>query len=113
MTLFRIFLATLFLVVTIYTIIVIANVGPNLFPAAIGGVQAMGWQGQFNLDFLTFIMLIGVWIAWRHQFTPAGLLLGLCICGGMIYLAAYLLVISVQADGDMKEILLGRQRAKA
>ncbi len=110
MTLFRAFLVVQFLVVTIYTLIVVANVGPNLFPAAINGVQAMDWQGQFNLDFLTFVLLAGLWIAWRHNFTPLGIVLGLCIFGGMIYFAVYLLVISFQTNGDMKQILLGQER---
>jgi hypothetical protein len=35
----------------------------------------MSWSGQFNLDFMTFLGLSAVWVAWRHQFTRGGVAL--------------------------------------
>jgi hypothetical protein len=72
----------------------------------------MGWPGQFNMDFHAFLILGSVWLMWRHHFSPLGLLFGLCIfAGGAPFLCAYLLVASFQAKGDVKELLLGKQRA--
>jgi hypothetical protein len=59
-------------------------------------------------------LLIVLWVAWRHQFSSAGLGLGvLALFGGSLFLSAYLLVVSGQAKGGMKEILLGKARAAA
>jgi hypothetical protein len=75
-------------------------------------VMAMTWQGQFNSDFIGFLTLTGVWLAWRHHFSPAGLLLGVCgFFGGVLFLCGYLLVASYQAEGDINVLLLGKQRA--
>jgi hypothetical protein len=51
-------------------------------------------------------------VAWRHQFSAAGLGLGLvAVFGGMLFLAVYLLVAGVPARGDLRVLLLGAQRA--
>ena len=113
MTFFRLLLGIFFLVMSAYTVVTISNEGPNLLPAAISGVQAMGWQGQFNVDFSMFVVLLGLWIAWRHHFTPGGIALAFCIGLGMIFFAAYLLYLSYQTNGDVVEMLIGSERAKA
>jgi hypothetical protein len=60
-----------------------------------------------------FLTLSGLWLAWRHHFSPTGLLLGVIgIFGGMGFLVPYLLVASFQANGNVKELLLGRDRAR-
>ena len=33
----------------------------------------MKWFGQFNLDFMGFLILSAIWVAWRNQFSAAGL----------------------------------------
>ncbi len=109
---FQILLIVFFLIMTGYTIATVANEGPNLFPAFFSALEGMGWQGQFNLDFFLFLVIVGLWIAWRHSFRPVGILLGLCITGGMIFLSAYLLVISFQTNGDMRAMLLGNHLQK-
>ena len=51
-------------------------------------------------------------LAWRHHFTPGGLALGvLGFFGGISVLAPYLLLASYKANGDIKVILLGKDRA--
>jgi hypothetical protein len=58
------------------------------------------------------LLLSALWVAWRHRFSSAGLLLGvLAIFGGSLFLTAYLVIVTGQAKGDMKEVLLGRTRA--
>ena len=60
------------------------------------------------------LSLSALWVGWRHQFTAAGLLLGLlAFLGGASFQCIYLLVVSLQAKGDMSEILLGKARAAA
>ena len=74
----RILLATILAVIAIYTVVVVANHGLGLLPIFFGDIAAMTWPGQFNLDFLGFLVLSGTWLAWRHDFSPGGLLLGVC-----------------------------------
>ena len=74
----------------------------------------MGWPGQFNVDFLSFLTLSALWLAWRHHFSPVGLAFGvLGFFGGSFFLSAYLFFASLNANGDMKELLLGKERAKS
>ena len=74
-------------------------------------MAAMGWPGQFNLDFTSLLTLSALWVAWRHQFSGGGVALGLlAFFGGGMFLTTYLFVVSAQAKGDMKEVLLGKAR---
>ena len=112
MTLFRIFLVTIIAAVGVYTAIVIAHHGMGLYPIFFGDIAAMSWPGQFNLDFLCFLIMSGVWVAWRHAFSVGGLVLGFAAFNlGAPFLAAYLLVESYRNEGDSAAILLGKARA--
>ena len=114
MTLFRLFLATCLIVITGYTSVTVANHGLDLLPVFFGDMAAMAWPGQFNLDFFCFLLLSGLWVAWRHQFSAAGLGLGLiAVFGGMPFLSAYLLIASFKTKGDIKAMLWGEARAQA
>ncbi|MEQ1785039.1 MAG: hypothetical protein ABMA14_27150 [Hyphomonadaceae bacterium] len=109
---FRILLVLILLVLTGYTAIVIANHGWNLLAVFFGDMAAIAWPGQFNLDFMGFLTLAALWTAWRHDFSAAGLLLGLvAFFGGMMFMTVYLLIASGTAKGDMKVVLLGARRA--
>ena len=113
MTLFRLFLATCLTAILVYTGLTITNHGANLFPVFFGDMAKMAWPGQFNLDFTTFLLLAGLWVAWRHHFNPNGIALGVvAIFGGMLFLSAYLLVHSFKTGGDIKALLLGEARAR-
>ncbi len=112
MTGFRALLSAIFLVVVAYTLVVIANHGLGLLPIFFGDIAEMRWPGQFNLDFFGFLILSGLWLAWRNDFSPAGLALGV---GGLFlgvpFLTAYLLWASFACDGDVRVLLLGERRA--
>ncbi len=111
MTLFRIYLAAWIVGIAGYTAIIIANHGLDLLPIFFGDIAAMAWPGQFNLDFFAFLCLGGLWLAWRHHFSPTGLALGSFIfAGGMPYVAAYLIFHSYRCGGDIKVLLLGEGR---
>lgn len=113
MTLFRAFLATCLIVIAAYTTITIAHHGANLLPVFFGDMAKMEWPDQFNLDFMTLLMLSGLWVAWRHQFSASGIALGvLAVFGGMLFLSIYLLIHSVKTQGDMKALLMGEERAR-
>ncbi len=112
MMMFRLFLAGCLCAIIGYTAVTMANHGPDLLPVFFGDMAAMGWPGQFNLDFFTFLLLSGLWVAWRHGFNAAGLLLApVAVLGGMLFLSAYLLIISVTTGGDVRRMMLGEARA--
>jgi hypothetical protein len=105
---FRGLLVAMFGVLLVYTAVVIANHGWNLLSIFFGDMAAMTWPGQFNLDFMFMLVLSGLWVAWRHRFSAAGLVLGvIAVFGGALFLSIYLLVVSLRAKGDMHEVLLG------
>lgn len=112
MILFRLFLVACLVVIVPYTAVTIANHGMGLAPVFFGDIAAMGWPGQFNLDFFCFLLLSGLWVAWRDRFRPAGLALSVvAVFGGMPFLATYLLVLLARNGGDMRTVMLGRERA--
>nr|WP_070959151.1 hypothetical protein [Hyphomonas sp. Mor2] len=114
MTLFRLFLFAFLIILLVYTLMVGAAHGWNLIPPFFAEIQAMTWQGQFNLDFMGFLLLSALWCAWRNDFSPLGL--GLAVLGatgGILFLSTYLLILSLQTGGDIKAILLGPRRAQA
>jgi hypothetical protein len=108
---FRVFLAVIFVAIVAYTAITISNHGWNLLPVFFGDIRAMTWQGQFNFDFMGFLLLSGLWVAWRHQFSAGGLLLGLlAVFGGILFLSLYLFVASFSSKGNVQELLMGKSR---
>lgn len=112
MTAFRAWLIVIFVSIAAYTAIVVAAYGMNLFPYFFGDMAKLGWPGQFNLDFLFMLSLSGLWVAWRHAFSGAGIALGLlAFFGGAFFLSAYLLFALRDARGDTRVLLLGRTRA--
>lgn len=113
MTLFRVFLAACLIAIAGYTAVAFARHGAGLVPIFFGDMAKLTWPGQFNLDFTTFLMLSGLWVAWRHHFSPSGLALGaVAVVGGILFLAPYLLIHSFKTQGDVKALLLGEARAK-
>lgn len=111
MMLFRIFLGAFLLTLLAYTVVVINNHGMQLFPAFFGAIFSMNWFGQFNLDFLGFLALSAIWVAWRNQFSTAGLGLSvLAFFGGMTFLPIYLLYLIAKSQGCIATVLLGNER---
>ncbi len=112
MLFFRGLLIAFFVVIAVYTAIVISNHGMGLLPIFFNDIVSMTWPGQFNLDFLTFLVLSATWLAWRHNFSLQGLLLAVCgALGGMLFLSAYLLYLTYQTKGNIREVMLGKSRA--
>lgn len=101
--------AIMFTCILGYTIIAISNDGWNLVPIFIGSLISMTWQGQFNADFVCYLMLSALWIAWRHNFSNGGIVMALAasLCG-MLFFAAYLFVQAGKANNDLVTLLLGQ-----
>jgi len=107
MLIIRLLCVVIFASLTVYTAPVLMA-EPNLFPAFFGAIVGGGWQGQFNLDFLVLLTLSGLYVSWRHRFTPAGLALGLlAFLGGAMFLSVWLFVQSFRCDGDVRKLLVG------
>ena len=114
MTLFRLVLIAIITFVGAYTVAVVGQHGMDFVSPFFGDIAEMGWPGQFNMDFSALLVLCAVWLMWRHHFSGAGLLLGtLIFVLGAPLLCGYLLIVSFQADGDIKELLLGKTRCSA
>jgi hypothetical protein len=72
-----------FLVIAGYTLVVVANHGLHLLAVFFGDMTRMQRPGQFNLDLMCLLLLAGLWASWRHQFSVAGVVLGLvAVFGG-------------------------------
>ena len=111
MAAFRILLIVLFAAIFAYTAIVAAHHGLGLLPIFFGDIRAMAWPGQFNVDFMSLLTLSALWLAWRHHFSALGLMLALLgFFGGGLFLSLYLFIASLQAKGDVKVLLLGKER---
>lgn len=106
---FRIFLILSWVILAGYTGVVISEHGLNLLPVFFGDMQAMGWPGQFNLDFMIFLALSALWTAWRNNFSAVGIGLAvIAFFGGAGFLLPYLFILSVQGRGNIRIILTGR-----
>jgi hypothetical protein len=107
MMLFRIWCVLIFAALSAYTAPVFMA-DPNLFPPFFGTIQAGGWQGQFNFDFMFMLTLSGLWVGWRHRWTAGGSALALlAFLGGASFLSVYLLVQSLRCRGDVRQMLVG------
>lgn len=73
MTLFRALLVFMFLGLAAYTGLAVMNDGINLISPFLRDIASLGWPGQFSADFLTYLWLSALWIAWRHKFSAAGI----------------------------------------
>ena len=113
MTAFRILLVILLIAVVTYTIPVVIEEGlSSLLPTFFRDILTMTRPGQFNFDFLGFLILSATWTAWRNQFSAPGLGLALvALFGGIPFLTTYLLYLSYQTNGDIRVMLLGEARS--
>jgi hypothetical protein len=105
----RIFLGSAWLLLLGYTSLVIGSHGMGLMPIFFGDMAAMGWPGQFNLDFMLMLCLSALWTAWRSRFSPIGLILAIfAFFGGAGFLLPYLLILHIRKRGNWRAILTGR-----
>ena len=108
MNLLRAGLILMFATLATYTILVVLSDGIDLVSPYFGDIFAIGWPGQFNLDFLCYLILSATWVAWRHRFSSLGMLLAaLALVGGILFFAPYLLVTIHRSKGSVELMLTG------
>ncbi|WP_306113371.1 MULTISPECIES: hypothetical protein [unclassified Roseovarius] len=108
MTFLRNFTLVLFLAITAHTLYTGIVYGWNFVSVFLAVLFSLTWQGQFALDFLCYLMLSGLWVAWRGGFTGASIALGLLASVmGMLVFAVLILIFIRQSSGDMRKLLLG------
>ncbi len=74
----------------------------------------MNWSEQFNFDFLSYLGLSALCIAWRHQSSLSAIIrAALASVLGILFFAPYLMIVSIQTKGDLKALLLGAKQAKS
>lgn len=104
----RILLVLIFTCILGYTAVVARNHGLGLLPVFFGDIAALTWPGQFNLDFMSFLVLSALWLAWRHHFSPVGIVLGVIgLFGGGLFLSLYLFIASFLRQRRQQRIIAG------
>ncbi len=106
------FFKTLLVVQTIgllaYTIIAFQTEGASLLSVALNNIKSLTWSGQFNLDFLCYLTISGIWIMWRNKFSGISILVGtIAMILGIVFFAPYLLWLMSKEKRDLKRVLVG------
>ena len=108
MTAFRMVLIAMTALIILFTFTAIANGGLDLFAPFLNPIFAMTWQGQFHIDFAAYLVLSGIWMAWRSGFSRSGLILGICAPPlGILFFAPYLIYLTGKCGGDPRKLMLG------
>jgi len=108
MTQFRNVLIAMTVLILLFTVVAIADGGINLITPFLGPILAFTWQGQFNIDFTCYLVLSGIWMAWRGGFTSSSIALGVVAPPlGILFFAPYLLYLIGKTNGDPRQLLLG------
>ena len=111
MTAFRLLMVAVIVAVGAYTVPVLIDHGLTLYGIFFGDIAAMGWPGQFNVDFLAMLVMSAVYVGWREGAVDGhvgrGLVLGLLAFNlGAPFLAGYLLWKS-RGRTRVREVLVG------
>ena len=94
--------------IVVFTVAAVANGGINLVTPFLTPILALSWQGQFNIDFTCYLVLSGIWMAWRGGFTKGSIALGILAPPlGILFFAPYLLYLVGTSNGDPRLLLLG------
>lgn len=91
-----------------YTFFVYQSSGLNFLTTFLQNIQAINWSGQFNLDFLCYLLLSGFWVIWRNNFHKSSFLLAfLATIFGIMFLAPYLIWLIKKENGQLNQVLIG------
>lgn len=72
------------------------------------------WRGQFNLDFLGYLLLVAVWLIWSASNRALGIVYAmLAVLGGGLFTFAYLFIQSFRHQGSIAALVLGRNYREA
>lgn len=96
--------------VLVYTIVAFKNEGNQIFGIFLANLQSLTWNGQFNLDFSCYLLLSGLWIMWRNNFSTNAVVIAIAaMVVGIMVFAPYVLYLLVNTKGDLKKVLIGAQ----
>ncbi len=111
MRIVQLLLALVWLVIVAITVIAIQREGLSASVDVFSyDLAALGWRAQFDADLLAHLSLLGLWAAWRHRFSLAGIAAGLCCAfGGSLFSFAYIFVLLLHSGGDPVKVLLGQR----
>jgi hypothetical protein len=105
---FKILLVVQTVALLLYTFFAFEAEGANLFGVFIANIQSLTWSGQFNLDFLCYLTLSGLWIMWREKFNEKSIVTGIAaMILGIVFFAPYILWQLNKEKGDLKRLLIG------
>ncbi|MEM7744612.1 MAG: hypothetical protein AAF409_12975 [Pseudomonadota bacterium] len=108
MQMLRLILIAKIVIIAAATVAAIADGGFDLLTPFFQPILALTWQGQFNIDFSSYLVLSGIWMMWRHGFSSGGIALGLLAPPlGMMFLAPYLIYLMSTTGGDPRKMSLG------
>ncbi|TAG05651.1 MAG: hypothetical protein EAZ44_03145 [Cytophagia bacterium] len=106
--LFKILLTVQTVALLAYTFIAYQREGADLFSVFISNIQSLTWSGQFNLDFLCYLTLSGLWIMWRNKFSGSSILFGIIAAIlGIVVFAPFLLWLLYKENADLKRVFIG------
>ncbi|MCB1142770.1 MAG: hypothetical protein H7A24_03965 [Leptospiraceae bacterium] len=112
MKMFQILLVAMTIAIITITGIVSNTHGWNLIEVFIDNIISLNWSGQFNFDFMCYLFLSAIWIMWRHDFSPMGIVLGLIASvAGILFFAPYLFILTIQSNGNITIVLLGKKHS--
>lgn len=99
------------LALLLYSYWAFTNEGLQLVQVLLANVHALGWSGQFNLDFSCYLLLSGLWVMWRAKYSIRAVVLGLlAMVLGIVFFAPYLVYLLQQSQGNFSKVLLGEQQ---
>lgn len=110
----HLFLKSLLVIQTIlligYTIYATQANGWDLLQVFVQNIMSLSWNGQFNLDFSSYLTLSALWIMWRNQFSVKSIAIGVtAMIIGFIVFAPYLLYLLTIEKGDLRKVLIGNR----
>ena len=106
---FRAALLAAWIVVLLVTIHASAAGGANGWMAAFADTLHQPWPAQFDTDFTVHLFLMALWLFVRARSWAWGVLWAvLAILGGSLFSLLYLLVLSFQVRGNVRQFLAGR-----
>lgn len=106
----KILLAIQAITLFVYTLFCFQREGADLLSVFVNNIAALGWNGQFNLDFSCYLVLSGLWIVWRNNFSLKSFFIAIAasIVGIMVF-APYFLFLLIKEKGDLEKTLIGNR----
>lgn len=96
------------IVVMVYTLLATTNEGINFVNVFLKNIQSLTWNSQFTVDFSCYLLLSGLWIMWRSNFSYRSIFIGIiAMILGIVFFAPYLLYLSAKEKGNVYHILIG------